>query len=63
MRQQGKRVAIYARVSTDEHTTDNQLRERRTVAERAGWTVIHAFIDHAVSGAKGRTSGLPLIDS
>ena len=32
-----KRAAIYARVSTDGQTTENQLRELRQVAERNGW--------------------------
>jgi DNA invertase Pin-like site-specific DNA recombinase len=49
-----KRVAIYARVSTDAQTTENQLRELRTVAERAGWEISGEFVDHAISGAKGR---------
>jgi DNA invertase Pin-like site-specific DNA recombinase len=49
-----KRVAIYARVSTDAQTTENQLRELRAVAERAGWQIVGEFVDHAVSGAKGR---------
>jgi DNA invertase Pin-like site-specific DNA recombinase len=49
-----KRVAIYARVSTDAQTTINQLRELRMVAERAGWQVVDEFVDHAVSGAKAR---------
>jgi DNA invertase Pin-like site-specific DNA recombinase len=49
-----KRVAIYARVSTDAQTTENQLRELRTVAERAGWEIAGEFIDHGISGAKGR---------
>jgi DNA invertase Pin-like site-specific DNA recombinase len=49
-----KRVAIYARVSTDAQTTENQLRELRAAAERAGWEIVGEFIDHAVSGAKGR---------
>jgi DNA invertase Pin-like site-specific DNA recombinase len=35
-----KRVAIYARVSTDAQTTNNQLHELRVVAERAGWQVV-----------------------
>jgi DNA invertase Pin-like site-specific DNA recombinase len=51
---EGRRVAIYARVSTDDQTTENQLRELRGVAERAGWSVVEEFIDHAISGAKGR---------
>ena len=50
----GKRVAMYARVSTDQQTTDNQLMELRQVAERHGWTVVAEYVDHGVSGAKGR---------
>lgn len=49
-----KSVAIYARVSTDGQTTDNQLRELRAVAERHGWRVVAEFVDHGISGAKGR---------
>jgi DNA invertase Pin-like site-specific DNA recombinase len=51
---QGKRVALYARVSTENQTTDNQLIELRGVAERMGWVIVGEFIDQAVSGAKGR---------
>jgi DNA invertase Pin-like site-specific DNA recombinase len=49
-----KRVAIYARVSTDHQTSKNQLRELREVAERHGWTVVATFEDASISGAKGR---------
>ena len=49
-----RRAAIYARVSTDGQTTDNQLRELRQVAKRAGWEVVNEYIDNGVSGAKGR---------
>ena len=49
-----KRTAIYARVSTDGQTTDNQLRELRLVAEQNGWLIVHEFIDQGISGAKGR---------
>ena len=35
-----KRAAIYARVSTDQQTTDNQLRELHLVAERNGWKIV-----------------------
>lgn len=49
-----KRVAIYARVSTDSQTTENQLAELRTAAERHGWEVAGEYVDHAISGAKGR---------
>lgn len=50
----GKRVGIYLRVSTKEQTTENQLRELRQVAERAGWDVVRVFEDAGISGAKGR---------
>ena len=50
----GKRVAIYARVSTGEQTPDNQLQELRAVAERMDWHVAAEYIDHGISGAKGR---------
>ena len=49
-----KRVALYARVSTENQTTDNQLIELRAVAERMGWIVVTEFVDQAISGAKGR---------
>jgi DNA invertase Pin-like site-specific DNA recombinase len=50
-----KRVAFYARVSTDKaQTTENQLRELQAVAARLGWTVVAVFTDEGISGAKGR---------
>jgi DNA invertase Pin-like site-specific DNA recombinase len=49
-----KRVALYARVSTDGQTTENQLRELRATVERHGWSVVAEYVDHAISGAKGR---------
>jgi DNA invertase Pin-like site-specific DNA recombinase len=50
----GTRVALYARVSTTEQSSDNQLRELRDVAKRAGWTITAEFTDNGISGAKGR---------
>ena len=49
-----KRAAIYARVSTDGQTTENQLHELRLVAERNGWPIVQEFVDKGISGAKGR---------
>lgn len=48
------RAALYARVSTDRQSTVNQLRELRQAAERLGWEVVGEFVDHGISGAKGR---------
>jgi len=49
-----KQVALYARVSTDGQTTENQLQELRKVAKRNGWHIAQEFVDHGISGAKGR---------
>lgn len=49
-----KRAAIYARVSTDGQSTENQLRELRAVTRRMGWELVAEYVDHGISGAKGR---------
>ncbi len=50
-----KRVAIYARVSTTNgQSTENQLRELRKVAKRAGWEIAAEYTDEGISGSKGR---------
>jgi len=49
-----KRIAVYARVSTDKQTCDNQLLELRATAERCGYTMVGEYVDAGISGAKGR---------
>lgn len=50
-----KRVALYARVSTDKNqNVDNQLRQLHEVAARLGWNVVGVYVDEGISGAKGR---------
>ena len=49
-----KRAGFYIRVSTDQQTTENQLRILTEVAERSGWTIVRVFEDQGISGAKGR---------
>ncbi len=51
-----KRAALYARVSTRNGHQDpeTQLLALRAVAARAGWEVVQEYVDHGVSGAKGR---------
>jgi DNA invertase Pin-like site-specific DNA recombinase len=56
-----KRVALYARVSTDGQSVENQLRELEAVAIKEGWAVVERFIDKGISGAKGR-EGRPAFD-
>ena len=52
------RVALYARVSTTDQTAENQLRALGEHAERAGWTIVAEFTDHAVSGTREKRPGL-----
>lgn len=47
-------MAIYARVSTDNQTVENQLLELHAVAQRQGWDVVTVLTDAGISGAKGR---------
>lgn len=49
-----KKLAIYARVSTDSQTVENQLQELHAVAQRNGWIVVAVHTDEGISGAKGR---------
>lgn len=51
-----KRAAFYARVSTRNGHQDPevQLQALREVAARAGWQIIGTYVDHGISGAKGR---------
>ncbi len=47
-----KRVAIYARVSTKDQTTENQLLDLREYCKRREWVIAQEFVDEGVSGAK-----------
>jgi DNA invertase Pin-like site-specific DNA recombinase len=57
-----KRVAIYARVSTDKQTCENQLLALRAIAERCSYHIVTEFVDEGVSGAKGRADR-PALDA
>jgi DNA invertase Pin-like site-specific DNA recombinase len=58
---QGKRAALYLRVSTSGQTTANQRRELEKVAQQRGWEVVAVYEDAGISGAKGR-EGRPALD-
>jgi len=49
--------ALYARVSTNDQTCENQLRELRQYVQARGWSAIE-YIDQGVSGAKDRRPAL-----
>ena len=53
-----RRAAIYARVSTLDQTTENQLRELRHFIKARDWTV-REYVDEAVSGS---TDTRPALD-
>lgn len=57
-----KKIAIYARVSTDKQTCENQLTELRATAQRMGYTVVAEFLDSGISGMKTRQDR-PALDS
>jgi DNA invertase Pin-like site-specific DNA recombinase len=47
-----KRVAIYARVSTDRQTNENQMLDLRRFCSMRGWSVVQEFVDDGISGSK-----------
>jgi DNA invertase Pin-like site-specific DNA recombinase len=55
---QMKTAAIYARVSTNKQSCDNQLVDLRQIANRNGWVVVSEFVDQGISGAKSDRPGL-----
>ena len=49
-----RRAAIYARVSTSDQNTENQLLRLREVAVRAGWTITHTYTETASGAVRSR---------
>lgn len=47
-----QRVAIYARCSTKDQHTENQLMQLQEYAKQRGWTIASEYVDKGVSGAK-----------
>lgn len=47
-----KRVGIYARVSTKDQTTENQLLDLRKYCDSRGWKIVAECIDQGLSGTK-----------
>ncbi len=57
-----KKIAIYARVSTEKQTSENQLIELRSLCDRLGYQVYQEYVDNGISGAKGRNDR-PALDA
>ena len=49
-----EKVVIYARVSTTDQTTENQILKLRTIVEKNDWELTEIYVDEGISGAKGR---------
>ena len=49
-----ERVVIYSRVSTKDQDTENQMRLLRDIVERNNYDLIDEYVDHGISGSKGR---------
>jgi len=47
-----KRIAVYARVSTNKQSTDSQLLDLRRYTRERGWTIFKEYCDNGVSGRK-----------
>ena len=45
------KIAIYARVSTSEQSTDSQLLDLRRYTRERGWTIFREYTDNGVSGS------------
>src|SRR5439155_10634821 len=52
-----RRVAIYARVSTGDQSSEPQLRDLREYVTARGWQAVE-YVDQGVSGARDRRPGL-----
>ena len=56
-----KRVCLYARVSKSSQSVERQISELEIVAARNDWEIVDRYIDHGISGSKGR-DGRPELD-
>jgi len=46
------RVALYARVSTTDQSTDSQLLDLRRYVRERGWNIFKEYVDEGISGTK-----------
>jgi DNA invertase Pin-like site-specific DNA recombinase len=56
----GKRVVIYARVSTGDQHAETQLYDLRELAKQRRFEIVHEYTD-TISGAKSKRPGLDLL--
>ncbi|MDA2938140.1 recombinase family protein [Acidobacteria bacterium AH-259-A15] len=59
-----KRIAVYARVSTTDQSTDSQLLDLRRYVSERGWDIYKEYVDEGISGTKDSRPALnELMDS
>jgi len=46
------RVALYARVSTSDQSTESQLLDLRRYVSERGWNIFNEYVDEGISGTK-----------
>lgn len=59
-----KRIAIYARYSSDQQrdaSIEDQVRVCQEYANRQGWLVVNVYSDHAISGASMMRPGIQML--
>jgi len=49
-----EKFVIYARVSTNDQKTENQIVKLLTIVEKNRWRLTEIYTDEGISGAKGR---------
>ena len=47
-----RRIAVYARVSTSDQSTESQLLDLRLYVRERGWAIYKEYVDNGISGTK-----------
>jgi len=55
------RVALYARVSTTDQSTDSQLLDLRQYVSERGWNIFKEYVDEGISGTKDNRPALNVL--
>ena len=55
------RVALYARVSTTDQSTESQLLDLRRYVRERGWNIYKEYVDEGISGTKDSRPALNVL--